>query len=75
MTATDTLAMSYLNSTWVTAGNAAEQASARKEEKCAAVALSHNFIPIVTETMDPIGSKASFLQELGRHLLVTTGNP
>ena len=69
VTVTDTFALSYLNSTSVTAGSAAEQASARKEEKYAALALSHTFISDAIETMNPICSKAlSFLQELGRRL-------
>ena len=77
VTIPDTLAMSYLNSTSVTAGSAVEQASARKEKKkYAALASSHTFILIVIEKMGPIGSKASsFLQEFGRRLSVTTGNP
>ena len=67
--------MSHLNSTSVTAGSAAEQASARKEENYAALALSHVFIPIVIEKMGPTGSKASFfLQEFGRRLSVITDN-
>ena len=41
--------MSCLNSTSVTAGSAAEQALLRKEEKYAALALSHTFIPITIE--------------------------
>ena len=53
----------------------AEQASARKEEKYAALALSHTFILIATEITGPISSKASsFLQELGSHPSVTTAN-
>ena len=68
--------MSYLNSISVTAGGAVEQTSARKEEKYAALALSHTFIQIAIETMGPIGSKESlFLQELGCRFLVATSNP
>ena len=59
MTVTETLAMSYLNSTSVIAGSATEQASAR-EEKYTALALSHTFIPIATATISLIGFKASF---------------
>ena len=65
VTVTDTLAMSYLNSTSITAGCAAEQASARKEEKYAVLALSHIFTPIAIETMGPIGSKASSILHAG----------
>ena len=76
VTVTDTLATSYIHSTSVIAGSAAELASSRKEEKYATLSLSHTFIPIAIETMGPIGSKAlSFLQELGRRLTVATGNP
>ena len=71
MTVTDALAMSYLNSTSVTAGSAAKQALTRKENY-AALALSHNLIPFAIEATSPIGSKASsFL----RSFSVTTGNP
>ena len=61
MIVTETLAMSYLNSTLVTAGNINEQASSRKEEKCVALVLNHNFIPFAIKTRDPISSKALFL--------------
>ena len=60
VTVTDTLAMSYFNSTSVTAISATEQASARKEEKYATLAfISHIFIPIAIEIMDLIDTKAS----------------
>ena len=52
MTVIDTLAMSYLNSTSIIACSPAEQAAARKEEKYAALALSHNFIAIAIEMWD-----------------------
>ena len=67
--------MSYLNSTLVTAGSAAEQASTRKKDVYAALAISHIFIPIAIGTISQIRSKvSSFLQKLGRRLSVTTGN-
>ena len=66
--------MSYLSSSSVVQLN--RPRSARKQEKYAALAFSHTFIPIAIETMGSIGSKASsFLQELDRRLSVTTGNP
>ena len=51
VTVTDNLAMLFINSTSVTAGSAAEQTTARKEKKYAALALSHTFIPIAIKTM------------------------
>ena len=51
------------------------QAKAFYEEKYAALASSHTFIPNAINTMGPKGSKASYaLQELGRRLSLTTGN-
>ena len=67
--------MSYLNTTSVTTCCAAEQASARKEEKSVTLALSHTFIPIAIETLGPGSKASSFLQELGLRLSITTGNP
>ena len=59
MTVTEILAMSYLNINLIIASSATEQASARKEVKYAALALSHSFISVVRETMGPIDSKTS----------------
>ena len=69
--------MSYLNSTSITAGSAAELASTRKEGKYVALALNHTIITITIETIGLIVSKASsfFLQELGHRLSVSTDNP
>ena len=56
-----------VNSTSVTAGSTAEQPSARKEEKHAALVLCHTFITIiiVIEIMGPIVSKSlSFCRSL-----------
>ena len=76
LTVTDTLAMPYLNSTQVTTGSIAEQVSARKEEKYAALTLSHTFYPNCCINNGSNKFKSIiFLQELGHHLLVTTGNP
>jgi hypothetical protein len=65
----DTLAMSYLPSTSVTPGSAAEIAAARKEAKYIDLSSTHIFAPIVLESMGPISVKSlSFLRELGRRL-------
>jgi hypothetical protein len=56
VTVIDTLATSYLASTSVTPGSAAEIAAARKEDKYINLATTHTFVPIALETMDPISA-------------------
>ena len=73
ITITDTLATSYLSSTSVTAGSAAELAASRKEEKYVEMTTTHTFVPLAFETLGPICSKALvFLRELGRRLTLAT---
>ena len=73
MTVTHTLTTFYIYSSSVTAGSATKLASACKKEICAALVLSHTFIPIAIETMGPIGLKASsFFPEFGFRLSATT---
>ena len=74
VTVTDTLAESYLATTLVVPGSAAEGAASRKELKYQLQSNSHLFNPIAFETFGPINSKGScFLVELGRRLTVRTG--
>ena len=69
VTVIDSLATSYLASTSVTPGGAAEIAATRKEAKYANLATTHTFVPIALETLGPISTKSLlFLRELGRRL-------
>ena len=75
-TVTDTVAESYLNTTAIEAGAAAEAAAGRKEDKYSQIVNSHIFIPLAIETLGPINSKgAAFLSELGRRISTCTGDP
>ena len=75
VTVTDTMAASYLASTSVTAGAAAEGAASRKELKYQALVNTHCFIPLAFETLGPINYKGiDFLNELGRRLTASTGD-
>ena len=76
VTVIDTLATSYLASTSVTPGSAAEIAAARKEDKYINLITTHTFVPIALETMGPISAKSLvFLRELGRRLARTSDDP
>jgi hypothetical protein len=76
VTVIDTLATSYLASTSVTPGSAAEIAAARKEDKYINLITTHTFVPIALETMGPISAKSlAFLRELGRRLARTSDDP
>ena len=76
VTVTNTLAASYLSSTSITAGSAAELAATRKEEKYIELSADHIFIPIAIETLGPLCSKALvFLRELGKRLTRVTDDP
>jgi hypothetical protein len=76
VTVADTLATSYVASTSVTAGSAAELAASRKEDKYTELSTTHNFVPLAFETMGPMCSKALvFLGELGRRLTIATDDP
>ena len=75
VTVVDTLANSYLPSTSVSAGSAAEQAAIRKESKYASLTASYEFIPLAFETLGPInGSAVSFLSTLGHRMSDTTSD-
>ena len=70
------MAASYLSSTAVSAGSAAEMAAVRKEGKYAALSATHTFVPIAMESLGSIGTKAlTFLRELGRRLTRATDDP
>ena len=69
VTVTDTLAASYLATTSVKAGSAADTAAVKKDAKYADLARTYHFVPIACETLGPLNSTAiNFLSELGRHI-------
>jgi len=75
VTVTDTLAESYLASTSIVAGGAAEGAAIRKEVKYQALASMHTFIPLAFETLGPINSKGmTFFSERSHRLMACTGD-
>ena len=75
VTATDTLAESYLLATSSSAGAAAESAAERKELKYQSLVLTHTFIPLAFETLGPINSKGTvFLNQLGRRISTCTND-
>ena len=75
-TVTDTVAESYISTTAIEAGAAAEAAAVRKEVKYAEIINSHIFIPLAFETLGPINSKGTaFLSELGRRISTCTSDP
>jgi hypothetical protein len=76
VTVTDTLAESYLNSTSVIAGGAAEGAADRKDAKYQTLMSTHSFVPLAIETFGPINtSGGAFLSELGRRLTFISDDP
>jgi hypothetical protein len=75
VTVTDTLADSYLATTSLVAGSAAEGAASRKELKYQLLDTTHTFVPLAFETFGPINAKGiSFLCELGRRLTLHSGD-
>ena len=75
VTATDTLAESYLLATSSSASAAAECAADRKELKYQSLALTHTFIPLACETLGPINSKGTaFNNQLGQRITACTND-
>ena len=75
-TVTDTLAVSYLSDTSLTAGAAAERASARKLDKYSELSSAYLFVPLAFETLGPINNEGlTFLSDLGQKLGIVTGDP
>lgn len=76
VTCPDTLAASYVASSAVTPGHAAEQAAKAKGLKYQQLMSSHVFLPIAIETMGTFNSEAiSCLDKLGSRLITTTNDP
>jgi hypothetical protein len=75
-TSPDTLARSYLRDTSTTAGAAAESAASKKMSKYLEITISHIFVPVAVESLGPMNKDGhNFLQEVGRRLSCTTGDP
>ena len=75
VTVIDTMANSYLNSTSVTAGGAAEIASTRKLEKYQELARGYEVVPVAIETMGPMNPDgADFINGIGRRCAQQTGD-
>jgi hypothetical protein len=75
VTVCDTLAPSYLQSTSVNGGAAAEAADIRKQTKYVQISNNHIFCALAFETLGPINSEGlKFLLELGNRLAKVTGD-
>ena len=76
VTATDTLARSYLPETSLATAAAAESASRKKVAKYSDISRTHLFVPIAVESLRPInGAGVDFLCTLGKHLADKSGDP
>jgi len=75
VTVTDTMADSYRSIASSCAGDVAEEAANRKEQKYQSLAATYNFIPLAFETFGPINSKGTtFLNQLGRRITACAGD-
>ena len=75
-TCPDTVAPSHLSKTSLAAGSAAVEAEARKSLKYAALTPANIFMPVAIETYGSWGLEAAgFIKDLGRRLVVATGEP
>ena len=75
MTLADTTAASYLPSTSISAGSAAELAAVRKQTKYAELAQRYEFVPIAVESHGSYSATATaLLADLGRRLSATTSH-
>ena len=75
VTVTDTLANSYINSTSVSAGGAAELAAERKLAKYSDLSAGYCFVPIAFETLGPLNKEgADLISQLGKRLSTITGD-
>jgi len=75
VTVIDTMAASYLNSTSITAGGAAEIAATRKLEKYRDLATGYEVVPVAMETMGPMNPDGTdFINGIGRLCAQQTGD-
>ena len=76
VTVCDTLAMSYIGSTSMEAGSAAEGAASKKISKYLELAQSYKFFPVAFETFGPLNSVGSdFISDIGKALSRASGDP
>ena len=70
-----TMANSYLNSTSITAGGAAEIAATRKLEQYQKLTRGYGVVPVAIETMGPMNpAGADFINSIGRLSAQQTGD-
>lgn len=75
VTVPDTFAASYEHLTSQNAGAAAERAAHNKENKYAAISLTHHFVPVAVETAGSWHTESlEFVKELGRKISAATGD-
>ena len=75
VTVTDTLAVSNLQMTSVSAGAAAENAAAKKVEKYSNLSSMYTFVPIAFETLGPVkDSGAAFVNRIGSRIRAISGD-
>lgn len=75
VTVTDTLANSYIDSSSVSAGGAAELAADRKIGKYSNLSAGYCFIPLAFETLGPLNVEGNeFITTLGKQLSAVTGD-
>ena len=73
VTVADTYAESHLSATTLTAGAAADKATANKEMKYSAVANTHIFFPVAIETSGVMNQLAvDLVSEIGRRISSVT---
>ena len=75
-TCPDTLAPSHVHRSSIEAGAAAAAAEAIKTAKYASLAVAHEFVPVVIETLGTWGTAGlAFVNEIGRRISSVTGDP
>ena len=75
-TVVDTLAKSYLYTSFTDVGSAAKAAAKRKTSKYSALSSCHIFIPVAVETLGPINEAGdSFLAQVGKLLSSKSDDP
>jgi hypothetical protein len=73
-TCSDTLAKSYIASTFRSAGAAAMSAEKRKHKKYEGLVNLYKFVSFAVETLGPFGDKAlDLVKNLGKRLIESTG--
>src|SRR5207245_11453347 len=73
-TCPDTLAPSYIQRSAVESGAAAALAEVKKRGKYSTLAIAHEFVTLVIETLDAWGTEGlTFANEVGKRIAVVTG--